>query len=262
MKKSDNRTPIIVVGYPKSGNTWLCRLLGDVLDSPVRGLHLKPPLAAEGEDRNGDYIIYQAHLRPVWRPDEESISPDIISLNVPRLTNERVVHIIRDPRDIVVAVNHYWQLHNIDKAIDAVAEGQHPLATHGNWVGFINSWAKSPLAETVLTTTFYETLSGDTKLALSFILNGLGVTDVSKDAISSTVERQSFDIRKEQIREHGQDLPYGRETQLGNLRKGVVGDWENHFDRAQAKRAHEYFGELMTILGYEPETNWWANLPA
>lgn len=28
-------TVIWVVGYPKSGNTWLARLLGDALNSPV-----------------------------------------------------------------------------------------------------------------------------------------------------------------------------------------------------------------------------------
>ena len=56
-------TEITVAGYPRSGNVWLCRLLGDALDVPVVGIaYGRDSLAAEGQERPNPGYVRQAHL--------------------------------------------------------------------------------------------------------------------------------------------------------------------------------------------------------
>lgn len=56
---------IFVAGYPKSGNTWLTRLLGDALDCPTGGSMPQQDaveIACEGNDRPGHYVIRKGHF--------------------------------------------------------------------------------------------------------------------------------------------------------------------------------------------------------
>jgi hypothetical protein len=48
---------VLVVGYPKSGNTWLTRLTAELLNAPVRGFWNEPhreEIAEEGTWRISD----------------------------------------------------------------------------------------------------------------------------------------------------------------------------------------------------------------
>jgi hypothetical protein len=56
---------IYVCGHPKSGNTWLTRLLGSVLNSPTGGCMPSQDgkeIATEGQDRTGNYFIRKGHF--------------------------------------------------------------------------------------------------------------------------------------------------------------------------------------------------------
>ena len=58
------KTRIIVCGYPKSGNTWLTRLVAEIIMSPVVGFWMYPlhnEVAIEGLDRKSDYMCFKAH---------------------------------------------------------------------------------------------------------------------------------------------------------------------------------------------------------
>jgi hypothetical protein len=77
---------IYVCGFPRSGTTWLCRLLSDVLKSP---LQLGSRRLRYGSD-GGDYLIKRSH------------SPDPA-----RFAGVPVALIVRDPRDTLVSLWHY-----------------------------------------------------------------------------------------------------------------------------------------------------------
>jgi len=97
-----NRTPIHVIGYPKSGTTWVTRLLGDALNSPTGSgvcRHNAEP-ATEGWDRPGPYFILKSHFSQVDRPAE--------------LTEQtKVLYVVRDYRDILVS--SFFHAHRIDE---------------------------------------------------------------------------------------------------------------------------------------------------
>lgn len=135
---------VIIVGFPKSGNTWLARLMGDALNRPIRGTKDAKPLAAEGEER-GDArgIVRQLHLAPHDDIDESRYPGFVASpwaINPKYHSGEKIVHIIRDPRDVAIAIDAYWVLNDLNKVItEVMAHGEHPLWGFG-WEEYINAW--------------------------------------------------------------------------------------------------------------------------
>lgn len=241
-----NDHTIYVIGYPKSGTTWLARLLGDALDSPVGSVH--PPgdnkcIATEGKQRTGGYSIRQGH--PMLMPGYQVLVPDYTIFAYENLVDERIVFVHRDPRDIVVSGAHHWN-RELKEYLLCMAHGKWPMFHGGGLVPFVRTWLQSGLAEVV---TSYELLHESTRSELERILYKLAL--IPKRDLHKVVQRQSFGARRTWTEEHGQSLNYGREFQLQFLRKGIVGDWRNHFDTELIALAQEHFGELMTELGYE-----------
>jgi hypothetical protein len=48
----------------------------------------------------------------------------------------------------------------------------------------------------------------------------------------------------------------GAENVSSHYRKGVPGDWVNHFSAGHSRRFKERYGELLVRLGYERDLDW------
>jgi hypothetical protein len=246
---------IIVVGYPKSGNTWLSRLLGDAMNAPVRGYMNALPLASEGHDRDSQYTVMQLHLKPVHHALESAV-PNPYRFSVPKWNNHRIVHIIRDPRDVCVAVKYYWHIKDIKDAIMAVGEALPPVKVHGTWDKYVRDWSR--VDEKMVVTTFYENLHANPAGHVEYILKKLNLKPVND--LEEVAQRQSIDARRKQLERDGEDHPYGSTIQTHNLRKGIVGDWRNEFNRTHAWLIEEYFGNMLEFYGYEHNREWWKEI--
>ena len=53
----------IIVGYPRSGNVWLSRVLGDVFDCQIVAGEGRKTIAEKTSGKNNDYLILQDHYR-------------------------------------------------------------------------------------------------------------------------------------------------------------------------------------------------------
>ena len=234
---------IHVCGYVKSGNTWLARLIGDALNSPVDSRLSNSgnnALADEGFDRPGEFIIKQQHamLPPKKKP--------------------AVVFVYRDPRDMAVSVMHYWSRPNLDETL--VIEYKKPpqiLHPRGGWSAFMCRWMH--VFETDVVTS-YERLLTNTAAELEYILMELGVDAVND--LDEVVDRQSFAKKRASIESEDSNIrPYGQTVQLKNMRKGIVGDWKNYFKRRHGEIAQEHWWHWLESLGYEDNIDWWKELP-
>lgn len=250
-------TEILVVGFPKSGNTWLSRLLGDALDLPIEGIDKAIPLAADEQERHGDGVIRQLHLVPSDDVDERRYPGFVASqwtINPRCYNGQHIIHILRDPRDVVVAVKEYWEVDTIDKAIsEVVKDGGWPLWGTG-WEKYINLWRSSTLPHI---DTRYEWLHADTALEIRRLCDLMRLKIVKP--LDEVIQRQSIDVKREWIRRADDQairLPHGKGAQLKNLRAGRVGDWRTVFTPEQDGLAHEAFGDMLIELGYETDHEW------
>lgn len=246
-------TEILVVGFPKSGNTWLSRLLSDALDWPVRGIEDARPLAECGADREDGNVIRQLHLSPYSRPGRPVVS-DQWACNIAALNGQhKIVHILRDPRDVAVAINHYWGIKNLQHTITRVmAHGEHPLWGCG-WSQYVNAWRKTPQA----LETRYEWLHEDTLLELRRILDRFGLRPVKP--LDEVVLRQALKATRERIsKDKDEHYAHGKGAQLTNLRGGRVGDWRAEFSEQNRQAAAELFTLELLDLEYEDRPDWYA----
>lgn len=239
-------TEIIVTGYPRSGNTLLSWLLGDTLNCPVQGMYAAKPLATEGLNRPKQHCVYQLHLRPVWNEAHDRAVPNAWRLSVPLWSEDeyKIVHVVRDPRDVAVSIWHYWQRDSLQVALDAMINGTSPLAVHLPWHKHISRWLRVGVP-----VVRYEHLlvnAADTLAAL------LDKWDIKYDTerIGEAIERQQFARKKEQIEGDHRSRPYHKGIYRLHLRKGISGDWRNHFSPEQEVQAREAFGEIAEGLGY------------
>jgi hypothetical protein len=244
---------VLVIGYPRSGNTWLSRLLGDMLDSPVTGWESAHPLAEEGLDRKGPYTVRQLHLRPNSTIEIGNAIHNANTFAVKCYDGERIIRIIRDPRDVAVSAWHYWDLKSLEYTIKAMGEGLPPFAGVGPWARFYTEWQSTSEFGLKSFNVHYEELFKHPEAALFSIAYFLGLIDYYGDmvaAIDIAIQRQSFAVRQAELSGSGSKYMYGETIQLKNLRKGIAGDWRNHFTPELNDLAWSYFGEMMEVYRY------------
>ena len=234
---------VFVVGYPKSGTLWLARLLGDALNSPITTTtpEYVNGLPTEGAGRQGPCFVRHGHALPDRHMELFYVAGD------------KIVYIVRDPRDVVVSSMFYWKYNTIRESVAHVVACKEA----GGISAHVTKWQAHPK---VTVYTSYEALREDTRCELLRILRALEIVPVN--ALDVVVQRQSFEQRKAWTMSHGDELVFGKEVQLQYLRKGIVGDWRNHFTYEDGLLMQERLGDLMLALGYvEPGECWWEGLP-
>ena len=97
MKYNRQLKRIIIAGYPKSGNTWLTRLVAQLCDAPASGFldaqnEIVNDIVTEGFHRNSEIEIVKTHH---WHD------------TLPK-SNAKVIYIVRDPRQILLSASRYF----------------------------------------------------------------------------------------------------------------------------------------------------------
>ena len=85
--KENNKEPIFVIGFPKSGNTWLARLLAEITQSEMESSNTVDSADNSAMRRRGGHLICKRH---------DSVKEFSLE-DVP------IVYIIRDVRDVLVS---------------------------------------------------------------------------------------------------------------------------------------------------------------
>lgn len=228
---------IVVVGYHRSGNIWLSRLLAEALDAPVVTYQFAPawgPSFAETSGGASEWRIVQIHALPdvgdyFWLLDWR--------IDLRHQGNRKVVHIVRDPRDIAASMEHYYRLKTLDEAVDIMLRFQNGIPP---WHEYVKSWLA-----TGVPTVRYKDLG---KTEPGCLLSLFGLEPVKP--LDEVIANQSFAVKRRHIEEHGDEYAYGRDIQLHHMNKGVAGAGVARFTQDLADRVRPLWGPLMAQLGY------------
>lgn len=233
---------IIIVGYPKSGTTWLSRLISELVSCPLIGdwgYDNIEALYREGIDRVSEYQVYKSHHS--FNELEKVSSKNIY----------KIIYIIRDPRDVVISGLHYF---NFLPKLLAEKEGLkiNPvlIKTYNKLVSnkekkrqmtqavllgnnFINPWLNlswkdhyMPYHENNIHFIKYEDLIDFPINECKKILAYLGVSS-NQDHIKHSIDKQSF----QKIKLNISNINDKHLNKL--LRKGVYGSWEKEFTKEE-----------------------------
>jgi hypothetical protein len=247
---------LFVAGLPKSGTTWLEKMVAS-----WPGFHelLIPDVAAH-ELRTGGSHDYDLPANTFTRMKGMLVlskmhvhgSPN--NAKVLRDSGINYAVLFRDLRDVAVSNAFYvrntpWHPeypHYAGKDTQACLEAfaKRTLPAYAEWV---RSWQRNRDSERSVILR-YEELLADPRECLRQIAT-LFQLDASDERINEIVEANSFK-RMSGGRDQGQDD--GKQF----VRKGVAGDWVNHFDDRLRAVYKDAIGDFLIEFGYEEGTDW------
>ena len=253
---------IIVVGFPKSGNTWLTRLTAELVHCPAKGFlyhENKPDVCIEGLERVSDYDCFKSHHQYHELLNEDQV-------------RSKIIYVLRDPRDVVLSGTSYfnpikvYHFKNLDlrqlvdiinyiyrkvlgerlmkkKMINAVLNGD--SSVH-HWCRV--SWKKHMLPyimKTHVLVVKYEDLLEDPFKESKRIVEFIGLKkDV--DEIEKAIENQSFEVIKAKFRTRQQ------KSKFNFLRKGSANQWRRRLSKKEKKVFLQKLGAEIRALMYKP----------
>ncbi|MCC6285020.1 MAG: sulfotransferase domain-containing protein [Phycisphaerales bacterium] len=237
-----------VVEYPKSGGTWLGRMVSDVLQVPFPQKSIFPV---------GCSSVLHSH----W--------PYMARL-------KRVVYLYRDGRDIMVSaffhrmrnikLGDYPQHKQVKAHYDRVfgpgfdpenARGllpkfiedlyRTPWGTDWTWTRHIDMWYR-PQERPDIAYVSYEQLRSDCAAHLARVIEHVSGKAPDPWRVQTAVDK--FSIERQTGRKPGE------ENRSHFIRKAVAGDWKNHFTRSAAETFDRLGGAALVRLGYEKDNTW------
>ncbi|XP_054566389.1 sulfotransferase 2A1-like [Eptesicus fuscus] len=242
---------VIVISYPKSGTNWikeiinLVRTRGDPswVQSVVsweRSPWLETSFGLELIKKQKDARFYISHLPMQFFPKTFFKS------------KAKCVYIVRNPRDILVSGYHFWKAVKATKNPDSF-EGYFEWFLQGNvpfgsWFDHVGGWLQMRGKENFLLIS-YEELHQDIRASVEKISQFLG-TKLSPEQLDSVLKNVTFQAMKDNNMSNFSLLP---DTVMDHskaclMRKGMVGDWENHFTVAQSEAFDKVYQEKMAGL--------------
>lgn len=237
-----------VVEYPKSGGTWLGRMIADVLNLPFPQRSVFPlghPAVLHS------HWNYMPRLRSVVYIERDGRDIMVsaffhkmrLLLNAPPKTQQAMrrdlEHILGGPFDHTDARTH----------LPAFIEHlfKHPWGARMTWVEHIDQWHPADGRPHVAYVS-YEQLRTEPCEHLKRVVEAISDKSIEDWRIESAVDK--FSIERQTGRQAGQEDP------RHFIRKGVVGDWKNHFSPEAASIFDRLAGETLVRLGYEPDRSW------
>jgi len=220
---------VFVNAFPKSGVTWLMRLICDLLEAQHQDTPQMEPLTY-GHPVKGGWVVKKTHY-PYWQH------------SIPILKGKTVVVSQRDPRDVAVSAMFYRKTTDLEAAIDVMIQSD-----YAKWIGsWLTPVERLKVAQCVFTK--YELLHSCPVQTLREIIKELTGEWLSDPRTEEALERQSFENMASQYKDGGHFM-----------RKGIVGDWRNHFTRDLARKFNEHLGEFMLEQGYVDSLDWWEDV--
>lgn len=230
---------VYTTGYPRSGSTWIGRLLSDLLDCPLSNVQpVDPPMDMQFcQHDGGKYVVRKTHwLCNQWPGDG------------------KIVLVQRDPRDIAISAMFYRNLkptiENLSGVIswmcsDIRDQPEKYMMFHeaGHYEKFIRCW----LLDDRIIETKYELLQKQPILELRRL--GIALTGKARPdwQLQEIVQRQSFERWAPKFKH--------------SMRRGVVGDWKKYFKKRHGEVINKCLGQLMMDTGYIDNFDWWRTLP-
>lgn len=247
---------LFVAGLPKSGTSWLESML-----SGYPGYqHVTIPDAVEYELRTGGSHDFDLPSNFVDRFREALVVSKLHvhgsrhNANLLHEADVPYVVLYRDLRD--VAVSHYfyvrrtpWHPEYEDYVGLNVEEG---LLHFGrtllpDFVDWMRSWRENRDPQQSLELR-YEDLLDDTGGEFRRVAAHFGL-----DASPPTIERIVGEHRFEAM-SNGRSR--GEQNEDSFVRKGVAGDWQNHFTDRIKELFKTHAGQALVDFGYEPDLSW------
>jgi hypothetical protein len=236
----------------KSASQWIRAILADPRTFQYCGLTTH----SAGERFQGRYLqrresgaVFSSGtiITPLYVHHDEFV-------RIPKPAPYRAFFVMRDPRDVVTS--WYFSLKHSHPATAEVEPVRRELNRLSEADGFLyaidflrdyglfaaqRSWAGAA-DNNVMLVRFEDLISHDQVNVMQRLLTHCDIA-MPPEVLTEVLKSHSFETRSGRKR--------GEEDPTAHYRKGVVGDWRNHFDERIHARCMEAAGDVMKLWGYD-----------
>ncbi|KAJ8289741.1 hypothetical protein GJAV_G00004770 [Gymnothorax javanicus] len=230
---------VFAITYPKSGTTWMQEILPLILN----GGDLTPVQTIPNWDRVPWLEETRAALVLKDQPPPRAMVSHLpFHLMPPTFytSKAKVIYITRNPKDVAVSSFHFHSMASflddpgtLDEFLDKFLAGQ---VLFGKWTDHVKSWRNTGIEDRILYMT-YEEMVKDLKGSLHRMEQFLG-RELSPDALEKVANHCQFNNMKTNIMSNFSLVPQDimDNSKSPFFRKGITGDWRNHFNAEQNAR--------------------------
>ena len=244
-KSITNITPndFVMVGYPKSGNTWMQNLLAGILYG-VDGSYLPDQLTQELIP-DLDYKIFYKRLskQMVFKTHDK-----------PRNNFKNIIHLVRDPRDVMASYHAMVVGKGGSTSMEKMIKEEDQLL-FGTWWDHMKACREYAPSCNMLTVR-YEDLVSNTKNELKRIVTFLNI-DRHDDLLDRVVEGNSIEEMKLKENKFGFDKRSIQKDKWVEghsfVRQGKVGSAKKEVPREMLEYIIKKSREYMIDLSYNIE---------
>jgi len=244
---------VVICGYPKSGTTWLTRLLSECMLCPSAGYWDvdSKSISTEGLERASKFVCYKSHDLCSHLKNNEKVW--------------KVISIVRNPKDIVVSGAYHFNfignkikkgkfgrglLSSFDKYFVPIFYKKHLMHNaiingNKNIKGLEIAWdahIKDTLNSNVIMVKYEELLNMPVEKIVK-ILKYLNYP-IDIDKIERSIANQSFDKKKDEFKIAGNKL------KAKHLRKGISEEWRMELNDSIASNIENTFNDTLVQLNY------------
>lgn len=250
---------ISVIEYPRSGANWLLKMLSDYLRISYRDLDKKP------ESTIGSLMQKHFNIPPLARFNvRKNVNPfqylekTHVFTKIDTKIDKRIIYVIRDPRDVMISYYNYEKYftrkvlkEKTGFVFDDKLSIRNELASYikhrfqSNSFPYL-SWPEhvnKALNDQRILFIKYEDLLLNPASEIMKTLDFLKLKTNNK-RVANIVSHHSFQKEKRRLKETRQEYSI-------HLRKGISGEWKEHFNKEMLEYIYLNAKKQMKLFGYE-----------
>lgn len=239
-----------IISYPRSGSTWTRFLVANLA-------HPEETVTFANLDR-----ILPATAVASRRQLKKASRPRILkSHNYYDHRYQRVVYVVRDPRDVVLS-EYRFNLkgrgiedgYPIERFVARFVNGE--IGDYGSWKENVASWIATRGDSSDFLLLRYEDMVTDTAREVAKVAAFLGI-NASPERIASAVEKSSADKMRAMEKKESETwvVTRGRRKDIPFVGAATAGGWKSKLPEACVAQIESAWGPLMRWLGYELVNN-------
>ena len=244
---------LFIATFPKSGTTWGQQIIKLLRNDGVEDGTVVSEAVLWLEQRG----YHPADELPSPRFFQSHSPYRMVPGGPPHTSPAKYIYIARNPKDVAVSQYHHtrgWTFFQYtgpwDHFYSMFISGR---VASGLWFDHVLEWWKHKDDPNVLFLK-YEDMKRNTAGAVRKIADFAGYREVKPEVIEKIAKLSSFESMKSNpAANHSWSAHLRNPDEPAFLRKGMVGDWKNHFSAEQSAEFDTLYAERMKCSGLEFE---------